>query len=298
MFKMKRTFLPLLAILTACTSQNGNYDATGTFDATEIIVSSEVAGAITEFDITEGVTVKKGEKVGVIDSTQLYLQKQQLLQNITVAEANRPAMNTQLAPLEEQLTKQIQEKKRIENLLKADAATQKQLDDINSAINVLEKQIAAQKNSLQNSLSGIDAQVEALRLQIAQLDDRLNKCIISSPIDGTVIAKYAQAGELTTAGRPLMKVADMNNVFLKAYLTSAQLMDVKLGQQVHVRADFGGGNYREYDGKIIWISDKSEFTPKNIVTSDDRANMVYAIKIAIQNDGYIKLGMYGELKLN
>lgn len=293
---MKRLLLPVLLLLTACSGSKSDYDATGTFDATEVIVSSEVAGTILEFNVTEGSQLEKGEVVGLIDSVQLYLQKEQLQQNIKAIEANRPVMSTQIAPLKEQLVKQRQEKTRVENLLKADAATQKQLDDINSAITVLEKQIAAQENSLNNSLAATDAQAAALKAQIAQINDRLAKCRIISPIQGVVVAKYAQAGELTSAGRPLMKVADMNNIYLKAYITSEQLTNVKLGQEVKVRADFGGGNYHDYDGKITWISDKSEFTPKNIVTSDDRANMVYAIKIAIQNDGYVKLGMYGEVK--
>ncbi len=294
---MKKIFAPLIVLLfLSCSNGKDNYDATGTFDADEVIISSEVNGAILKFPVTEGSVLSKGEEIGLIDSTQLYLQKLQLLQNIEAVEANRPAINTQVAPLKEQLTKLYQEKTRVENLLKADAATKKQLDDINSSIYVLEKQIAAQENALGNSLTGADAQAAALYTQVAQLDDRLSKCRISSPIDGTVLAKYAQEGELTSAGRPLLKVANMNNVFLKAYLTSSQLADIKLGQEVDVRADFGAGNYREYKGKISWISEKSEFTPKNILTSDDRANMVYAVKIALENDGYIKLGMYGEVK--
>lgn len=289
-------FISIIIFLSACSNGNNNYDATGTFDAVEILISSEVAGSILEFNVNEGDKLSENQQVGLIDTIQLHLQKLQLLQNIEAIEANRPAVSTQLAPLKEQLVKQQTEKKRIENLLKAEAATQKQLDDINSAIVVLEKQISAQENSLNNSVSGSDAQISALKIQVAQLDDRLAKCRIASPIDGIVLSKYAHKGELTSAGRPLMKIADMDNIFLKAYLTSSQLTNIKLGQEVKVRADFGGGNYRDYNGKITWISDKSEFTPKNITTSDDRANMVYATKISVQNDGYLKLGMYGEVK--
>lgn len=293
---MKKLIWGFLLLLTACSGRKNNYDATGTFEATEIMISGETPGMIIEFPVMEGSRVTKGEVMAVIDSTQLYLQKQQLLQNIIAIQANRPEISTQIAPLQEQLTKQYQEKARITNLLKADAGTQKQLDDINSAIFVLEKQIAAQENALGNSRTSTNAQVLSLRSQIAQVDDRLKKCRLVAPIDGIVIAKYAQAGELTAAGSPMLKVADMDHIHLKAYVTAAQLMDIKLGQQVEVRADFGKGNYREYRGEICWISDKSEFTPKNITTSDDRANMVYAIKVSVPNDGYLKLGLYGEIK--
>ena len=290
---MKKLFIPMILMIAACSSNKNPYDATGTFDATEVVVSSEVAGAIRAFNVQEGTAVEAGEVVGVIDSTQLYLQKQQLEENMKAITANRPLVSTQLAPLKEQLAKQQQEKQRIESLLKADAATQKQLDDIESSIAVLEKQIAAQEKLLTNSSVGVDAQAGALSAQIAQIEDRLLKCRIISPISGVVLAKYAQAGEVTSQGKPLMKVADMDNMYLKAYVVSSQLIDIKLGQEVSVCADFGKGNIREYTGTITWISDKSEFTPKNIVTSDDRANMVYAIKIAVPNDGYLKLGMYG-----
>jgi HlyD family secretion protein len=296
---MKKLLFPLtiITLLLSCEVNNKTYDAVGTFNATELIVSSEVAGTILKFDIVEGDILKKDEIVGLIDTVQLYLQKEQLLQNINAIEANRPTVTTQLAPLEEQLAKQHKEKERVENLLEADVATQKQLDDINSAIAVLEKQIEAQKKSLNNSVNGVNAQTAVLKTQIAQIEDRLNKCRITVPMDGIVIAKYVNAGELTSAGRPMMKIADMENVHLKAYFTSDQLTNIKIGQKVKVRADFGKGNHRNYDGKITWIANKSEFTPKNIVTSDDRANMVYAIKIAVHNDGYIKLGMYGEVIL-
>lgn len=296
---MKKLFLALLtfALAVSCSSHKNDSYATGTFDASEIIVSSEVAGMILRFDVNEGSVLTKGMLIANIDSTQYYLQKQQLIQNIAALKANIPAVSTQLAPLKEQLEKQRQEQKRLLNLHAEHAATDKQLDDINSAVNVLEKQLAAQENSLRKSVSSVDAQIAALYTQVEQVDDRLKKCRILAPIDGTVLSKYAQEGELSAAGKPLLKIADVGNVFLKAYLTSDQLIDVRLGQELTVRADFGGGNYRSYKGKISWISDKSEFTPKNIVSSNDRANMVYAIKIAVQNDGYIKLGMYGDVKL-
>ena len=285
---IKTTSAALLAAVTllaagGCAGDRNQYDATGNFEATEVVVSSEVNGRILEFPISEGSPVHSGEQVGLIDSTQLHLQRLQVESNILALESSRPDIGEQLAPLEEQLAKQQRERQRVENLMKADVTTEKQLDDITSAITVLEKQL--------------DAQIAAARAQAEQLEEQLAKCRICSPIEGTVLAKYAQAGELAVAGKPLMKVADVNNIHLKAYLVSSQLPQVKLGQKVKVYADFGGDEKREYEGTVTWISDRSEFTPKNIVTSDDRANMVYAIKIAVPNDGYLKIGMYGGIKL-
>lgn len=294
-------YIAVIAVFTllagSCASDKNNYDATGSFEATEVIVSSEVNGRIIDMMITEGSEVTKGEVVGQIDSTQLALQRLQLVNNIMGLKSNRPDISSQLAPLEEQLKKQKREKIRVENLLKADVTTERQLDDITSAINVLEKQLSAQRTSLSNSDAGLEAQILAAEAQLAQIEDQISRSTVKSPISGTVSAKYAQAGELALTGKPLMKISDVENIYLKAYLLSSQLADVKLGQKVNVFADFGGGEHREYNGAIIWISDRSEFTPKNIVTSDDRANMVYAVKIAVPNDGFIKIGMYGGVKL-
>lgn len=286
-----------MLLATGCSKDRNQYDATGNFEATEVVVSSEVNGRILEFPVTEGSTVSRGEQLGLIDSTQLHLQKLQIESNILALRSNRPDINGQLAPLEEQLAKQRREKTRVENLMKADVTTQKQLDDITSAISVLEKQSDAQRTALNNSARSLDAQIAAAQAQLEQTEEQLSKCRITSPIDGTVVAKYAQAGELAIAGKPLLKIADLDNIYLKAYLVSSQLPLVKLGQKVKVYADFGAGERREYEGTVTWISDRSEFTPKNIVTSDDRANMVYAIKVAVPNDGYVKIGMYGGIKL-
>lgn len=283
----------LLLTATACNRNRSQYDATGNFEATEVIVSSEVNGRILAFPVSEGDVLTAGAEAGLIDSTQLHLQRLQIESNIRALRSSCPDVEQQLAPLEEQLAKQRREKQRVENLLQADVTTEKQLDDISSAISVLEKQLDAQRTSLQNSVTSIDAQIAAAEAQLGQLEEQLAKCRITSPIDGTVLAKYAQAGELAIAGKPLMKVADVAHIYLRAYLLSSQLANVKLGQPVKVYADFGKGSVRTYEGTVTWISDQSEFTPKNIVTADDRANMVYAVKIAVPNDGYLKIGMYG-----
>lgn len=290
--------LAAVALLaTGCSKDRNQYDATGNFEATEVIVSSEVNGRIIDFPITEGSAVRKGEEVGLIDSTQLHLQKLQIENNILALRSGRPDIAEQLAPLQEQLAKQERERVRIDNLMKADVTTEKQLDDITSSISVLEKQIDAQRSALGNSARSLEAQIAAAQAQLGQIEEQLSRCRITSPIDGIVIAKYAQAGELAIAGKPLMKIADLDNIYLKAYLVSSQLPLVKIGQKVKVYADFGAGERHEYEGTVMWISDRSEFTPKNIVTSDDRANMVYAVKVAVPNDGYVKIGMYGGIKL-
>ncbi|HPS96383.1 MAG TPA: HlyD family efflux transporter periplasmic adaptor subunit [Bacteroidales bacterium] len=281
----------------SCGGKDGEYDASGTFEATEIIVSSEANGKILSLDIVEGQQLEAGAPVGTIDSTQLYLKKRQLLTSVRGVEVRRPEYNKQIAATQQQIATQISEKARIERLVKADAATQKQLDDINSSISVLQKQLEAQKSSLTTTTSGMSEDAAALMIQVDQLNDQLSKCRILSPIKGTVLVKYAEAGELTGSGKPLFKIADIENMILRAYITSDIITKLKLNQEVKVYADFGEKEMREYTGTIVWISDKAEFTPKTIQTKKERANLVYAVKIAVKNDGYIKIGMYGEVKI-
>ncbi|MCE5321593.1 MAG: HlyD family efflux transporter periplasmic adaptor subunit [Bacteroidales bacterium] len=281
----------------SCGGKDGEYDASGTFEATEIIVSSEANGKILSLDIAEGQQLEAGVPVGTIDSTQLYLKKRQLLTSVRGVEVRRPEYNKQIAATQQQIATQISEKTRIERLVKADAATQKQLDDINSSISVLQKQLEAQKSSLTTTTSGMSEDAAALMIQVDQLNDQLSKCRILSPIKGTVLVKYAEAGELTGSGKPLFKIADIENMILRAYITSDIITKLKLNQEVKVFADFGEKEMREYPGTIVWISDKAEFTPKTIQTKKERANLVYAVKIAVKNDGYIKIGMYGEVKI-
>ncbi len=285
----------LMVSLVGCSQKEGGVDATGTFEATEVTVSSEVVGRVLSFEITEGTVLAQGVQIGLIDSTQLHLQKLLLIENIRALRSNIPSVSTQVAAIREQIRNQKTEKKRVQKLLKSDAATQKHLDDINSHIAVLNRQLAAKREELNNKISSIEAQCAAVEVQIAQINDKLSKCVISSPIAGVVMAKFTETGELLNVGRPIFKVADMSNVYLKAYVTSDQLMNIKLSQEVNVIALYGADETKSYPGRITWIADKSEFTPKNIQTKTERANLVYAIKIAVPNDGYIKLGMYGEV---
>lgn len=287
----------LLSLLAVGCGNRDDFDATGTFEATEVTVSAEANGRILCFDVEEGDSVEAAVPVGAIDTVQLYLQKLQLERQVASARSSRPDVRKQATALCEQIAQQQTERRRVENLLKDGAATTKQLDDIDAQLKILQGQLDALLSTLHNNLASIDENSSAIELQIAQIEDRLSKCRIVSPVGGTVLAKYAEAGELAAVGRPLMKVADLGQVYLRAYFTSEQLSSLRLGQQVTVTAEFGGDERIDYPGRITWIASESEFTPKSIQTRNSRANLVYAVKIAVKNDGRLKLGLYGEVKL-
>ncbi|GGJ84748.1 HlyD family secretion protein [Parabacteroides faecis] len=280
--------------LAACNRGDGNFDATGTFEATEILVSSEANGKIMELNIEEGDRLDAGAMVGYIDSTQLYLKKMQLSAGLRSVDIRKPDIRKQIAALEQQIATARTEQQRMENLVKAKAGNQKQVDDIVNNIKYLQKQLDAQYSTLNKTTGGADAEAESILYQIMQLDDQLQKSRIVTPQAGTVLVKYAEPGEVMAAGKPLYKIADTDLLYLRAYITADQLSTLKQGQTVRVFADYGVDEQREYPGTITWISDKSEFTPKGIQTKDERANLVYAIKIAVKNDGYLKIGQYGE----
>ena len=283
-----------LLSLAACNRGDGDFDATGTFEATEILVSSEANGKIMELNIEEGDRLDAGALVGYVDSTQLYLMKMQLSAGLRSVDIRKPDIRKQIAALEQQIATARTEQQRMENLVKAKAGNQKQVDDIVNNIKYLQKQLDAQYSTLNKTTGGADAEAEGFLYQIMQLDDQLQKSRIVNPQAGTILVKYAEPGEVTAAGKPLYKIADTDLLYLRAYITSDQLSTLKQGQTVRVFADYGENDRREYPGTITWISDKSEFTPKGIQTKDERANLVYAIKIAVKNDGYLKIGQYGE----
>ncbi len=296
---MKKIYIFIAVAIAAasCANKENPFDATGFFEATEVTVSSEANGRINDFNIVEGQEVTADEKLGAIDSVQLHLSKLQIENNIRALRSNIPDVKTETAALREQIRKQEYEKARVEKLVQSNAATQKQLDDITSSISIMKSELASAERKLNNAVTSTNAQIAALEMQLAQTEDRIEKCAITSPISGTILSKYAEKGELAAAGKPLFKVADTKHLYLRAYFTLSQLKDIKIGQKVKVTADFGGDNLREYEGTVSWISEKSEFTPKSILTKDDRENLVYAVKIAVENDGYIKIGMYGEVIL-
>ena len=294
---MKRIVYIVAAMLAVSCGTEAKFDAQGTFEATEVIISSEAAGRILSFDIEEGMAINADEPLAVIDSVQLHLQRSQLEAQLSALLNSRPDVQTQVASLREQIATLKVEQRRIENMLRDGAATEKQKDDIDSQIRILESQLSATLSTLNTNTSTINSNAEAIRVQISALNDRIGKCRAVSPISGTVLVKYAQEGELATIGKPLVKIADLGNIYLRAYFTSDQLASIKLGDEVTVIADFGGEERYDYVGRIAWISAESEFTPKTIQTKDSRANLVYAVKIAVENDGRLKIGLAGEVKL-
>ena len=291
-------FLLFLIALAGCGKNENTSDATGVFEADEVIVSAEGTGKLLQFTLEEGMDLQANQNVGLIDSVQLSLKKQQLQAQIKAVLSKEPNIPAQLAALQEQIKTAEREKQRVTNLLQAGAATQKQLDDINAQISTLQKQLDAQQSQLNITAHGITSETQPLVVQIAQINDQLNKCNIINPVAGTVLTTYAKQSEVASAGKPLYKIANLKTMTLRAYVSGEQLPQLQIGQHVTVLLDDGSKNYKETDGTISWISDKAEFTPKTIQTKSERANLVYACKIKVVNDGSIKIGMYGEVKFN
>ncbi|MDR1258115.1 MAG: HlyD family efflux transporter periplasmic adaptor subunit [Tannerellaceae bacterium] len=298
MFKNCFSFviLPAACFLTSCAGgRDGASDATGAFEATEVVVSSEAGGRIMEFTIQEGNSLEAGHYAGYVDTAQLYLRKMQLTAALKAAGVRKPDVHKQIAATEQQISAALIERSRMEGLVQAGAGNTKQLDDVMNMIRLLEKQLDAQRSSLDKTSESVDAEAESLLYQVMQLDDMLQKSRIVNPVRGVVLAKYAEQGEVTAVGRPLYKIADVSTLYLRAYITAAQLSQLKQGQQVRVYADYGPDQRHEYPGALTWVSDKSEFTPKGIQTRDERSALVYAVKIAVKNDGFLKIGQYGEV---
>ena len=294
----KITILASVALMmAACGGNEKEYDATGTFEATETTVFAEQSGALLTFSVNEGDSIEANKEVGLIDTTQVWLKIQQLDATKEVYQSQKPDMERQIAATRQQLAKARQDEQRYKELVADGAAPSKMLDDATNQVKVLQKQLAAQQSALSTSTRSLDKQMAATDVQVSQLRDQLRKCHIVTPTKGTVLEKYVERGEFVAIGKPLFKIADTQDMFLRAYVTSAQLQNIKIGQQVKVFADYGDSQHKEYDGTISWISSRSEFTPKTTLTDDERADLVYALKVAIKNDGFVKIGMYGEVKL-
>ena len=297
---MKKIYvLAGVALLTAaCGNKEKDYDATGTFEATETTVFAEQSGALLTFDVEEGDSLPMGREVGLIDTTQTWLKILQTDANKAVYQSQKPDMERQIAATRQQLAKAQQDEQRYRGLVADGAAPSKMLDDATSQVKVLQKQLDAQISSLNISTRALDKQTAAAEVQKEQLQDMLRKCHVLTPTKGTVLEKYAERGEFVSVGKPLFKIADTEAMHLRAYVTSAQLQHIRIGQKVKVFADYGDGQRKEYDGTVSWISSRSEFTPKTVLTDDERADLVYAVKLAIRNDGFVKIGMYGEVKFS
>ena len=286
----------LALMLNACGNKEKDFDATGVFEATETVVYAEQNGSLTTFDVDEGDRLEQGREVALIDTVQLWLKIVQTEASRKVYQSQKPDMEKQLAATREQLAKARQEQQRYRELVADGAAPRKMLDDADSQVEVLQRQVEALRSSLSVSTNALDRQMEAADVQREQLLDQLEKCHVRTPASGTVIEKYVERGEFVAVGKPLFKMADTDHMFMRAYVTSAQLQHIRVGQKAKVYADYGKGQKREYAGTVTWISSQSEFTPKTILTDDERADLVYALKVAVKNDGYIKMGMYGEVK--
>ncbi len=295
---MQKMFLlaSMALMMTACGGNEKDYDATGTFEATEITVFAEQSGALLSLDVNEGDKIESVRQVGLIDTTQIWLKIQQMDATKAVYQSQKPDMERQIAATRQQLAKARQDEQRYRELVADGAAPSKMLDDATNLVKVLQKQLDAQISSLTTSTQALDKQTAAAEVQKAQLQDMLRQCHIITPTKGTVLEKYVERGEFVSVGKPLFKIADIESMHLRAYVSSAQLQNIKIGQQVKVFADYGDGKRKEYAGTVSWISSRSEFTPKTILTDDERADLVYAVKVAVKNDGFVKIGMYGEVK--
>lgn len=288
--------LGLSFVLSACGNNDIPYDASGVFETTEVIVSAQATGELLSFTVEEGMNVKADEKLGYVDTLQLALKKKQLTATLAATDSKWLDEKRQSASLRQQIINLERERKRFGDLLEADAATEKQVDELDYQIDVLKRQLSATEEQLNSHNKSLDGQCLSLEAQLAQLEDQIEKSVVSSPVSGTVISKYAEPGEFVQPGKSLFKVANLEKMKLRIYITADQLTMLKIGQKVKVYADKGQDERQEYEGVVSWISDKAEFTPKTIQTRDERANLVYAVKVSVRNDGFIKHGMYGDVK--
>jgi len=282
-------------LLMSCHNSEEEFDASGSFEAVETILSAQANGQILTLNVREGEQLEAGQTAGYIDSTQLHINKMQLMQNKKAILSGRPQEEIQTESLKKQLDNALLDRNRTEKLVKGGVASQKQLDDANAKVATLQSQIKAQESSLETTTGSITEQGNTVEVQVQGVKDQLNKCAIINPVKGTVLAKYAEQYEMAVIGKPLYKIANIDTLNLRAYITGSQLSQIKMGQKVKVRTDQGEKKYKEYAGDIIWISDKAEFSPKTIPTKNERANLVYAIKVRVKNDSYLKIGMYGEV---
>jgi len=288
----------LIGLNVSCQSNSNDFDASGSFEAEETIISAQANGILKSFNIQEGQSLTAGQKLGLIDTTALHLKKAQVKAQMAALGSRKPNKTLQVASLKSQLSYAVNEEARLKKLQAGGAASGKQLDDIEAKISSLNKQLSALESSLSISINSIEKDIEQLAVQVAQIDEQLQKCHIINPLNGVVITKYAEAFEMAAAGKPLYKIADLSHIILRAYISGNQLPQVKVNQKVKVFTDHGDGEFSETEGSVIWISDKAEFTPKTIQTKDERANMVYALKVLVKNTGEYKIGMYGEIKFN
>ena len=277
-------------LLFGCSDNKSAADAYGNFEATDVIVSAEASGKLLDFEVQEGDSAAAGEIVGLIDTTMLNLQKKELDSQREVLQSQLTAAQAQIAMAQQKLENTRLDLSRVQKMVLDDAATQKQLDDLEAAEKVMQKQVDAARAQA----NAVSAQIKALKARAALLDEQLLRCRIVNPLNGIVLKKYVEAFEMTAAGKPLYKIADLSSMILKVYVSGGQLHNLNLGKTCTVRID-DGKKFIEFPGRITWISSQAEFTPKIIQTKEERVDLVYAVKINVQNDGAIKIGMPGEV---
>lgn len=294
MIKKMKVYLPIIAasiFIASCTGKKELSDAYGNFEVEDVIISAEANGKLLNFEVEEGKSLSAGKLVGFIDTTSLSLKKEQLFaQKIAIA-SNIENIQSQITIQEQMKKNLLRDKARIEKLLKDGAATQKQLDDINGQIDVIDQNMA----SIKTQKNVIIAELAVLKTQIAQVEESITKCKIVNPITGIVLERYAMQNEITAFGKPLYKIADMNEIILRVYISGAQLPNVNIGNEVEVLVDEDEKLNRKLSGVVSWVSESAEFTPKIIQTKEERVNMVYAVKVRVKNDGSLKIGMPGEV---
>jgi HlyD family secretion protein len=288
------TIAAIMLISVSCNRNDNLADAYGNFEVDETVVSSLMPGEIMQFEIEEGSTYKAGQLVGYIDTIDLHLLKPELFANRKATSSKTENISTQIEILKNQLANLEREQKRIINLVKAGAATSQQLDNIDGQIDVVNSQI----KSARSQYAAIVAQLEGIDAKVLQLEEKIRKSRIVNPINGIVLSKLAEAYEFTAPGKPLYKIANIDVIDLRAYISGSQLSTIKLGETFTVKIDGASGEMIDYPGKVVWVSSEAEFTPKTIQTKEERVDLMYAIKIRVKNDGRIKIGMPGELWLN
>jgi HlyD family secretion protein len=294
---MKLYFLLFAGILflLSCSRKEQKVDAYGNFETTETTISAQESGPLLAFNVHEGDSLIAGDTVGYIDTLQLYLKKEQLDAQIASLRTQLPDASVQLQVISQELSHAKEEQTRTENLLADNAATPQQRDDMNAQVALLQKKYASLQSSLSIQSRSILSQIKPMEIQIKQINDQIARSIIVNPLKGVVLLKLAEPNEMVTYGKPLYQIGNLSQMILRAYLTGDQLSQVKIGQTVTILTDEPDNKDRQWKGKITWISDESEFTPKQIQTKDERSNLVYGIKISVKNDGTIKIGMPGEV---
>lgn len=282
-----------LIIFYSCGSEDVESDAFGNFEATDILISSEANGKVIRLLVEEGEALKKGDIVAIIDTTQLHIKKTQMQASHKAAESKIAQIKAQKEVLRAQKGVLMKDVTRVYNMFRDKAATSKQVDDLQGQVHVMDKQL----EGFDSQIASVKAEMEVINTQLLELQDQINRCTTAMPSNGTILQKFAEQGEMTAMAKPLIKIADLNKMYLRAFITGAQLPAVKIGQEVEIRFDKTEDSNQTIKGTISWISAKAEFTPKIIQTKEERVDLVYAIKVAVQNDGRIKIGMPGELKL-